>query len=293
MKKITSLETRYKNIGWLFIWPAALLIFILNFYPMIQAFFLSMQSGLANNLHFTGLHNYIRLFHDNNFLQAVENVFIFFIIQVPCMLLLALFLAVILNDKSLRYKGLFRTIVFLPCVTSLVASALIFKSLFAIDGLINTLLMSIGVLQSPKNWLADPFWARTIIILTMTWRWTGYNTIFFLAGLQNIDPDIYEAADLDGASGMHVFFKITCPLLRPVILLTAIMSTNGTLQLFDEVKNITNGGPGLSTLTISQYIYNLSFSGNPQFGYASAVSYMILIMVGILTFIQLQLGDKK
>ncbi|MBQ2547877.1 MAG: sugar ABC transporter permease, partial [Treponema sp.] len=151
-----SLERRYKNVGWLFVWPAAILIFLLNFYPMIQAFLLSLQSGISNNLHFSGLHNYVRLFKDKNFLQAVKNVFIYFVIQVPIMLFLALILAVILNDKRLPFRGFFRTLVFLPSVTSLVASALIFKSFFAIDGLMNTIMMNLSLISEPKNWLASP-----------------------------------------------------------------------------------------------------------------------------------------
>jgi ABC-type sugar transport systems, permease components len=287
-----TLETTYKNAGWRFVMPAALFIFVLSFYPMVQAFFLSLQSGLANNLHFSGLRNYIRLFQDEKFLAAVRNVFIYLVFQVPVMLFLALILASILNDKKLKCKGLFRTMVFLPCATALVSSALIFKSIFALDGLANTWLMGLGILAEPKNWLQDPVWARIIIILTVTWRWTGYNTVFFLAGLQNIETSVYEAARIDGASPSQSFFKITLPLLKPVILLTAIMSTNGTLQLFDEVQNITAGGPGNETLTISQYIYRLSFVYNPQFGYAAAVSYTILIMVAILAFVQIKIGDK-
>ena len=273
--------------------PAAILIFVLSFYPMVQAFLLSLQSGLANNLHFSGLRNYIRLFHDEKFLASVRNVFIYLVFQVPVMLFLALILASILNDRKLKYKGLFRTMVFLPCATALVSSALIFKSLFALDGLVNTWFLSMGILSEPKNWLQDPVWAKVIIIITITWRWTGYNTVFFLAGLQNIPTSIYEAARIDGASPMQSFFRITLPLLKPVILLTAVMSTNGTLQLFDEVQNLTAGGPGNETLTISQYIYRLSFVYNPQFGYAAAVSYMILIMVAVLSFIQIKVGDKK
>lgn len=292
MKKLT-LEKKYKIAGWNFVTPAAVLIFILSFYPMVNAFILSLQSGLGNNLHFTGLRNYARLFHDEKFLAAVKNVIIYFIFQVPIMLFMALILASILNDDKLKFKGLFRTLVFLPCATSLVASALIFKSLFSLEGLINTVLTHVGILRSPKNWLNDPFWAKVVIILTITWRWTGYNTVFFLAGLQNIDKSIYEAARIDGASSVQSFFKITLPSLKPVILLTAIMSTNGTLQLFDEVRNITSGGPGNATLTISQYIYNLSFVYNPQFGYAATVSYAILILVAILSFIQMKIGDKE
>jgi lactose/L-arabinose transport system permease protein len=288
-----TLEMKYKSAGWRFVMPAAILIFALCFYPMVQAFFLSLQSGLANNLHFTGLRNYIRLFQDDQFIASVKNVFIYLVFQVPVMLFLALVLASILNDKKLKYKGIFRTMVFLPCATALVSSALIFKSLFSLDGLANTWLLGLGILSEPKNWLQDPVWAKIIIIFTITWRWTGYNTVFFLAGLQNIDTSVYEAARIDGASPMQSFFKITLPLLKPVILLTAIMSTNGTLQLFDEVQNITGGGPGNATLTISQYIYKLSFVLNPQFGYAAAVSYAILIMVAILAFIQIKVGDKQ
>lgn len=291
MKRLT-LEKKYKLAGWLFVTPAALLIFIMCFYPMLRAFFMSLQSGLANNLHFAGLRNYVRLFKDEKFIASVKNVLIYFVFQVPIMIMMALILASVLNDKRLKFKGIFRTIVFLPCATSLVSSALLFKSLFSLDGLVNTLLVSWGFLAGPKNWLMDPVWAKIIIIITITWRWTGYNTVFFLAGLQNIDNSVYEAARIDGASPFQSFFRITLPLLKPIILLTTIISTNGTLQLFDEVKNMTNGGPGNATITISQYIYNLSFVYNPQFGYAAAVSYTILIMVAILSFIQMRIGDR-
>ena len=292
-KKPRSLERKYSIAGWNFVAPASILIFIMSFYPMIQSFILSLKSGMGNNLQFSGLRNYMRLFQDEMFIAAVKNVFIYFVFQVPIMLFLALILASILNDPKLKYKGLFRTLVFLPCATSLVSSALIFKSLFSLDGLVNVLFVKWGILDEAFNWLDDPIWAKVVIILTITWRWTGYNTVFFLAGLQNIDSSIYEAARIDGANPIQSFFRITLPQLKPVILLTAIMSTNGTLQLFDEVRNLTGGGPGNATLTISQYIYNLSFRFNPQFGYAATVSYAVLILVALLSFIQLKLGDRE
>lgn len=293
MKHI-SLETKYKRYGWFFVTPASILIVVLSFYPMIYSFVLSLQSGMGNNLRFSGLKNYMRLFHDKMFLASVGNVLSWLIIQVPIMLILALVLASILNQHNLKLKGLFRTLVFLPCVTSLVSSSLIFKSFFSLDGLVNKFLMALGILSEPMNWLMDPFWAKVIVIIIITWRWTGYNTIFYLAGLQNIDTSIFEAARVDGASAFSQFFKITIPMLKPVILLTAIMSTNGTLQLFDEVINISRvGGPGTATLSISLYIYNLSFRFNPQFGYAATVSYSILVMVALLSFIQLKIGDRN
>lgn len=291
--KSKSLERKYKIAGWYFVAPASLLIFLFSFIPMVRAFILSLQSGVGNNLSFCGIKNYVRLFQDEKFIASLKNVIIYFAFQVPIMLFIAIILACILNDKKLKFKGLFRTIVFLPCATSLVASALIFKSLFALDGLVNVLLLNHHFISQPINWLTHPVWAKVIVIFTITWRWTGYNTVFFLAGLQGIEYSIYEAARIDGASTVQTFFKITLPQLKPVVLLTAIMSTNGTLQLFDEVKNLTGGGPGNATITISQYIYDLSFKYNPQFGYAAAVSYAILIIVALLSFIQIIFADRK
>lgn len=291
--KSKSLERKYKIAGWYFVMPASLLIFLFSFIPMVRAFFLSLQSGVGNNLSFCGIKNYVRLFQDEKFIASLKNVIIYFAFQVPIMLFIAIILACILNDKKLKFKGLFRTIIFLPCATSLVASALIFKSLFALDGLVNVLLVNHHFISQPINWLTHPVWAKVIVIFTITWRWTGYNTVFFLAGLQGIEYSIYEAARIDGASTVQTFFRITLPQLKPVVLLTAIMSTNGTLQLFDEVKNLTGGGPGNATITISQYIYDLSFKYNPQFGYAAAVSYAILIIVALLSFIQIILADRK
>jgi lactose/L-arabinose transport system permease protein len=225
-------------------------------------------------------------------MTSVVNVFTYLIFQVPIMLILALILASILNNKKLAGKGVFRTLVFLPCATALVSAAIIFKALFAVDGIVNFLLTTLKIAPAPVNFLTDAALAKFMIILVITWRWTGYNTIFYLAGFQNIDPEIYEAARIDGANAVHQFFRITLPLLRPVILLTTIMSTNGTLQIFDEPKTMTNGGPGVATQSISLYIYKLSFEYNPQFGYAAAVSYTILFMVALLAVIQLKVGDR-
>jgi lactose/L-arabinose transport system permease protein len=286
------LEKKYERWGWFFVAPASALIFVLAFYPTVYAFIVSLQSGLGNNLRFTGVRNYFRLFQDPLFPKAVANVFIYLIIQVPVMLFLALILASVLNNRNLKFKGFFRTLVFLPCATALVSSALIFKSFFSLDGIVNFFLLKFHFTDTPVSFLMHPYWAKFIIILVITWRWTGYNTIFYLAGLQNIDTSVYEAASIDGASPVQQFFSITLPLLRPVILLTTVMSTNGTLQLFDEVKSITAGGPGTATVTISLYIYDLLFTNVTQFGYAATVSYSILIMVTILTLIQLKVGDR-
>ncbi len=291
-KKIT-LKTKQNITGWIFLTPATLLIAFMSFYPMIQALILSFKTGVGADLRWAGTYNYVRMFQDPTFMQALKNNFLYLIIQVPIMLILALILASILNDKHLRCKGLFRTMIFLPCATSLVSYAIIFRSLFAVDGFVNTILIKLGILNTGYNFLGNPGSARAIIIIALIWRWTGYNMVFYLAGLQNIEYSVYEAAKIDGASPFQQFFKITVPLLKPTILLTAIMSTNGTLQLFDESVNLTNGGPANATITMSHYIYNMSFKYVPNFGYAAAMSYLILILVAILAFVQLKVGDKR
>lgn len=282
------------NIGWFFIIIAVGAISLFYFYPMIQSFILSFQTGMGSNLTWAGFDNWIRLLSDPTLKQALINTFTFLIIQVPIMILLALVLSVLLNDATLKFRGFFRIAIFLPAVTSLVAYSILFKYLFSGDGIINQFLVNLSVISQPLQFLSDPFWAKVTIIIAITWRWAGYNMIFYLSALQNVDKSIYEAAQIDGASSFQQFFRITIPLLKPIILFTSIISTIGTLQLFDEVMNITSGGPGNATLSISQYIYNLSFEYTPDFGYAATVSYVIVILIIILSIIQFRVaGDKE
>lgn len=292
-KKKMSLSKRQNLTGWAFLTPATLMIAVMSFWPMIQAFILSFQKGKGNNLRFAGIDNYVRMFKDKVFMTSLGNTFFYLIIQVPIMLILALVLAQMLNNKSLRCKGLFRTAIFLPCATSLVSYAIIFRSLFGVDGFINSILVKFGILNTGYNFLGNAGSAKAVIIIALIWRWTGYNMVFYLSGLQNIEYSVYEAAKIDGANPLQTFFKITVPLLKPTILLTAIMSTNGTLQLFDESLNLTKGGPSNATITMSHYIYNVSFKYVPNFGYAAAMSFLIFILVAILAFIQMKVGDKR
>ncbi len=291
-KKMT-LSRKHNLTGWAFLAPGALLILVMSFIPMIRALLLSFQTGVGANMKPCGILNYTRMFQDKVFLQSVKNTFFYLIIQVPIMLIFALILASILNNKDLKFKGLFRTMIFLPCATSLVAYAIIFRSLFANNGLINLLFVKLGILDQPYAFLTNTFSARIVIIIALLWRWTGYNMVFYLSGLQNIEYSIYEAAKIDGASAVQTFFRITVPLLKPTILLTAIMSTNGTLQLFDESVNLTNGGPANTSITMSHYIYDMSFKYVPNFGYSAAMSFFILILVAILAFLLMKVGDKR
>ena len=295
-KKGMSITGKQRVAGWIYLAPATILIFIMSFWPIIQAVITSFKTGSSANMQWANplTYNYTRMFQDAVFKRSIGNTFLYLIIEVPIMLVLAILLAQLLNNKHLKFKGLFRTCVFLPCATSLVSYALIFKSLFATQGLINTILVKLGILENNFNFLGTGWSAKIIIIVALIWRWTGYNMVFFLAGLQNIEYSVYEAAKIDGASGWKTFWSITVPLLRPTIVMTTIMSINGTLQLFDESVNLTKGGPANATITMSHYIYNGSFGeGVANFGYASAMSVIVFIMVAILAFIDLKVGDKR
>lgn len=292
-KKSMSLIEKQRVAGWTFLTPAALMIVVMSFYPMIRAFLLSLQTGKGSNYRFTGFTNYARMFEDRVFLRSIGNTFFYLGIQVPIMLVLAILLAQLLNNKDLKCKGLFRTCVFLPCATSLVSYSIIFRFLFAQDGLINSTLVKLGILQSGYNFLGSAGTAKAVIILALIWRWTGYNMVFYLAGLQNIEYSVYEAAKIDGANGWKTFWRITVPLLKPTIIMTFIMSINGTLQLFDESVNLTNGGPANATITMSHYIYNTCFLHAPNFGYGSAMAFFVFIIVAVLAFINLKAGDIR
>ena len=312
-KKGMSLIAKQRAAGWTFLAPASILIAIMSFYPMVRAFIISLQKGTGANMRFTGFSNYQRILVDKVFQQSIGNTFFYLIIQVPIMLILAILLAQLLNNKHLKLRGLFRTCVFLPCATSLVSYSLIFRSMFATDGLINSILMKLGILHSGYNFLGHSGSAKAVIILALIWRWTGYNMVFYLAGLQNIEYSVYEAAKIDGANGWKTFWRITVPLLKPTIIMTcrklslclssankrvisasiSIMSINGTLQLFDESVNLTKGGPANTTITMSHYVYNTCFINVPNFGYAAAMSFLIFIMVAILAFINLKVGDTR
>ena len=253
-KKGTSVTRKQQIAGWTFLTPAALLIFIMSFYPMVMAFITSLKTGSGVKLKWGDplFVNYIKnIPADKTFIRSMGNTFLYLLIEVPIMLILAILLAQILNNPNIKFRGLFRTMVFMPCAVSLVSYSLIFRSLFAREGLINSVLSGMGLISENINWLGTTGTARAVIIIGLIWRWTGYNMVFYLAGLQNIEYQVYEAAKIDGANGWKTFWKITVPLLKPVIVMTAIMSINGTLQLFDESVNLTNGGPANTSITMS------------------------------------------
>lgn len=279
-------KKKYRLTGWAMVAAASVLVLFFSYIPMIQALILSLKTGKGAALTFAGFANYKRMLQDTAFWTTMGNTLFYAVIQIPVMLLLALVIAVLLNDPKLKGRGFYRTCIFLPCVTSLVSYSILFKNLFAVDGIVNQLLMRCNIIDTAIPFVLNEGWAKLVIIVALIWRYTGYYMIFFLSALQNIDKSVYEAARMDGCNFLQSMFRITLPLLKPIVFLTSIMALNNTLQLFDEVVNLTNGGPGNATRTISQYIYDLSFNYVPSYGYSAAISYVVLLIVIVLTIVQ-------
>jgi len=282
---------RYLNrFGWFCVAPAMILYCLFMVYPILSSLYYVTRKwkGMSNT--FVGLGNFARMANDKIFQLSLGHNFIFMFVQIPLMIILALILAVILNQGIKRFRGPFRVVFFLPCVTSLVAYSVLFRILLQSNGLLNGFLINAHLIASPIGWLNNTFWAKVTIILALTWRWTGYNMVFFLVGLQSIDTEIYEAAEVDGASKVRQFFRITLPLLLPVVLFSAVTSTNGTMQLFDEPNILTwEGGPANATMTAALYIYRQAFVLNSDYGYATALSYVVVLISGVFAFVQMRL----
>ena len=262
-------------------------------YPIGYSIYMSMHTYQGVTATFAGAANFVRAFQDKILWKSLLNTTVFLLVQVPIMLILGMVLAYLLQSPWLRARGLFRMALFLPCVTSLVAYAIVFKTLFQIDGLINQCLLALNLIQEPIKWLTDGFWAKVAIIIALCWRWTGYNMMFYIAGMQNISRETFEAARIDGANKLQEFFLVVIPQLKPMIIFTSITSTIGTLQLFDEVQNLTAGGPSNETMTAALYIYNPSFVYSSNFGYSAAISWIVVVIIAVLSLLQLKLTNDR
>lgn len=280
-----------RNAPWFFLAPTLLVFAVFMIYPIIQSFLLSFQSSDPLNPGFAGLDNYKTLIKDPIFWIALKNNFIYLLIQVPLMVFIALVLTVLIGQPFVRAKGFLRMSLFLPAITALVASAMIIKLLFNSEyGIINYVLSQFNVESIP--WLNHRVYSKLVIIIATTWRWTGYNMVILMAGYAGIPETLYESADIDGANAFQRFFKITIPLLKPVVLFVVITSTIGTLQLFDESLILTNGGPDNATITIGHYLYNVGFRYF-KFEYAAALSYVMVLIIGVLSLVEMKVSGKE
>ena len=278
--------------AYLFISPFFILYAIFGIYPLLMSLFLAVGDWKGvGPIKFIGLQNFVRLGADRVFWQAMVNGVLLFFMYVPVMLLLSLALAVILNSKWIKGFQFFRTLIFLPFITNMVAAGFAFKLLLTKNnGLINIILGWTGI--DPVPWLESVWMARVSLCLLIIWAWLGYNMVIMLAGLQTIPADLNEAAMVDGANPIQVFFRITIPLMRPVILFCTITSLMGSFGLFAEVSSLTGGGPTNATITPLIRIFNAAFR-SLQFGYASSMAYTFFGFIFLVTLLQMRFFGKE
>ncbi len=278
---------QHKLAPYAFISPFYVLFAFFFLAPSLIALVLSLfrWDGI-NDPRFVLARNYGRLLSDKVFAQVATNTAIYAVASLLIVLPLALVLAVLLNAKSLRFSNVWRAMYFTPVVTSTVAITLVFQILYSRDtGLLNAPLIYLGL--EPIYWLGDRSWAKVAIIILIAWRSTGLLTIYFLAGLQSIPEELYEAASIDGASMLQKFFRITIPMLRPIILFVSIIVLLSSIQIFDEPQILTQGGPANSTMSVVQYLYERGYT-RLRLGFASAVGTVLFATVFILSLLQLQ-----
>ena len=283
--------------GWLFAGPALLVIALFFGVPVLAALALSVTDfdiyALADigNLRFVGLGNYIALLQNPLFWKALGNTFYFVLIGAPLSIAASLGAALLLHAKVARMRPFFRTALFAPVVTTVVAVAVIWRYLFHTQyGMVNWGLSSLGI--DPIDWLGDPAWAMPTIILFAVWKNFGYNMIIFLAGLQAIPEDLYEAARIDGASGWRQFRHVTLPMLGPVLLLVGILTMAGYFQMFAEPYVMTQGGPLQSTVSVLYLMYEEGFKWW-NLGNASAVAFLLFVIMTSITSGLLWLARKR
>ncbi len=302
---ITARRSRLATIQWrevlksrwayAFISPFYILFLIFGIYPLVFSFVLSFTGwGGKGPLNFVGIKNYLLLLKDQVYWQAMLNGVILFLMYVPLMLLLATILAVVLNSKRVRGFQIFRTLIFLPYITNVIAAGFVFQLLFSAKyGLFNTLLGAFGIPSVP--WLETVTGARVALCVLIIWAWLGYNMVLILAGLQTIPGELYEAALIDGANPAQAFLFITMPLLRPVLLFCLVTSTLGSFNLFGELISLfpsTYGaGPLNATITPWLAIYGQAFR-NFRFGYASTEAYVYFAFVFVITLLQLRYFNR-
>ncbi|WP_121604098.1 carbohydrate ABC transporter permease [Virgibacillus sp. Bac332] len=275
--------------------PALAVLIVFNLYPIIKSFIMSFYTDydyFKDEVYARGFDNYLYILQDDEFWSSMYNTLIYVIGVVPISILLSLGIAVMLN-QNIRLRGLFRTIYFVPFVTSVVAVSIVWRWIFHTEyGVLNYFLSFIGI--DAIEWLTDPQWAMPSLIILAIWKGLGYNIIIFLAGLQNVNKQYYLAAQIDGASKWERFKNITVPLISPTTFFISIISIINAFKVFDEVFALFGGqpGPAGSAQTIVYYIFN-RFYGDWDFGVASAAAYMLFLVIFIFTLIQLYVGKKK
>ena len=292
ISKKRSLARKKNLVAYSFILPNLIGFFIFTFIPIVFSLLLSFcEWDSGNPVKFVGLKNFITMFtNDTSFWIALKNTLYYTVVTVPVTLALSLFLAILMN-KNLKGRVFFRSVLFFPYVASLVAVAVVWMALFNPDrGPVNGLLMALGV-SNPPRWAASTTWAMATIIGLTVWKGMGYYMIVYLAALQGVSGDLYEAASLDGAGRWQQFLQITWPCVTPTTFFILMMLMVSTFKSYDIMYITTQGGPGEATKVLAYHIFNSAFVSS-RFGYASAVAMVLFVIIMGVTLIQFK-GEKR
>ena len=280
-----------KYTPYLFLLPAAAVLIVFFFIPFFQTFGLSFFDYSQNlyNPDFSGIDNYIKLFNEPIFYKVMFNTFMYLVIAVPFLVTFPLFLAILINQK-IRCITLYKILLYLPVIVSIVVAAIAFKWLYAGQGILNYLLSIFNI--KPIGWLVDTNWALFSVALVTIWKGIGYYMMIYLASLMSVPQELYEACDIDGANFLTKHLTVTIPHIMPTIALVSTISTISAMKVFAEIYVMTKGGPLNSSKTIVYYIYERAFE-NLDLGYASALAVVLLIIVMLFSLINILCFEKN
>lgn len=304
--KMKKKKKRNKLAKWPYIFVAPFVLTYIAFYayPMIYSFFISFTDWTAvtmNDRNFVGLKNYIRVFtNDPMFWRSILNTMKIMLIAMPVTIVSGLLVAVLMFHM-IKGRQMIQTINFLPYITMPIAIGLIFANMFNPNiGVVNNILIKLGIINENINWLGDSRYAFIVVILICIWKNFGYFMVLYLSGLSTISSEYYDAARVDGASSVQCFFRITLPLLRPITTFVIVQGAIGGFQLFDEAKTLVSGsgstivgGPGRSLLTIVWYFYDCSFQNNSRYGYGAAIAFSMLVIIAAMSFLNMTVLREK
>ncbi|MFZ3588970.1 carbohydrate ABC transporter permease [Bacillus sp. DJP31] len=277
---------------YLFLIPGCIVLGAFIFYPMLNAIWLSFTDyNMVTEPAFVGVDNYKEIFQDDMFWKVLFQTFLYLIVVVPSLVILPIFLAILVNQK-IKGIGFFRSAYYVPVVTSMVVVGITWKWVYADKGVLNYLLDSMGIIGEPVHWLTSPTTSIFSVMAVTIWKGLGYYMVIYLAGLQGIPSDLYEAADIDGASKFKQMLYITIPLLMPSIMIVTIMSSISAMKVFEEIFVMTGGGPLNSSKTLVFYIYEEAF-GKLRMGYASAAGVILFLITLVLSIINIKFMSKK
>ncbi len=286
-----KLLKQHKLTPYLFLLPGSVILTVFIFYPMLQAIWMSFtEYNMITDAEFIGLENYENLFDSDVFWNALTNTFIYLIGVVPALVILPIFLAVLVNQK-IKGIGFFRSAYYIPVVISLVVAGITWDWVYRENGILNYILDYSGVIAEPIPWLTSQDTAIFAVMAVTIWKGIGYYMIIYLAGLQSIPHDLYEAAEMDGANWWQQVTRITIPMLMPFVLIVTIMSTIAAMKVFEEIYVMTGGGPARSTETLVFYIYSEAFE-KLNMGYAAAGGVILFLITLVISLINLKFMGK-